>query len=289
MNPRSKQQRAFTLIELSIVLVVIGLLVGGVLVGRDLINASAVRSQTSQIERYQSAVNTFRGKYNNYLPGDIPNPDATNFGFSSRGTLQGEGDGNYLIEGRGSGTASGQAYDWGETNMVWVDLSTAKMIDGKFNLATATTSVGSVWPIDYPKYMPEAKIKQGSFVYVYSRNSINHFAISGIDTWSIADGLYTTRNLTPAQAYSIDKKMDDGQPGTGSVLAQYINAGVIQWVNEYPYAYGTGAPMPLVNPLVPASPSSCIDNGNVTRGAWAYSVTYNNGNSANCALSFKFQ
>lgn len=57
------KNNGFMLIELSIALVVIGLIVGGVLVGQDLINAAAVRAQISQIEKYNTAVNTFREKY----------------------------------------------------------------------------------------------------------------------------------------------------------------------------------------------------------------------------------
>ena len=94
-----KSQQGFTLIELSIVLVIIGLIVGGILVGRDLIRAAGVRSTIAQIESYQTAANTFRGKYG-YLPGDIKDPDATNFGFKIRGTVsKGMGDGNGVIEG----------------------------------------------------------------------------------------------------------------------------------------------------------------------------------------------
>jgi prepilin-type N-terminal cleavage/methylation domain-containing protein len=85
MRKSAAQNQGFTLIELSIVLVIIGLIVGGVLVGQNLIAAAAVRAQISQIEKYQTAANAFRGKYG-YLPGDIPNPYATQFGFQSRGS-----------------------------------------------------------------------------------------------------------------------------------------------------------------------------------------------------------
>ena len=81
---KSPLKVGFTLIELSIVLVIIGLIIGGVLVGRDLISAAGVRAQISQIEKYQSAVNTFRGKYG-YLPGDISDPTAQQYGFAARG------------------------------------------------------------------------------------------------------------------------------------------------------------------------------------------------------------
>lgn len=92
--------RAFTLIEISIVLVLVGLIVGGILVGGELISAARVRAQLSQIERYQQAINTFRVKYN-YYPGDIPDPDASKFGFASRGSLAGQGDGNGQVDGGG--------------------------------------------------------------------------------------------------------------------------------------------------------------------------------------------
>jgi prepilin-type N-terminal cleavage/methylation domain-containing protein len=64
--------RGFTLVELSIVLVVVGLAIGGVLVGKDLIRAAEYRKFHSQIESYQLASNTFRVKYN-AVPGDMPN------------------------------------------------------------------------------------------------------------------------------------------------------------------------------------------------------------------------
>ncbi|MGH9519815.1 MAG: type II secretion system protein, partial [Terriglobales bacterium] len=72
-------QRGFTLIEMAIVLVIIGLIVGSVLAGQDLIRAAEVRATISQIEKYQTAVNTFYGKYG-ALPGDIKDPEASMFG-----------------------------------------------------------------------------------------------------------------------------------------------------------------------------------------------------------------
>ena len=96
--PDKTKQQAFTLIELSIVLVIIGLITGGILTGRDLIAAASVRAQVTQIEKFNAAASTFRTKYG-FLPGDIPDPDATRFGFAARGTGAGKGDGNGVIRG----------------------------------------------------------------------------------------------------------------------------------------------------------------------------------------------
>lgn len=84
----SNQESGFTLIELSIALVIIGLIVGGVLVGRDLIKAAQIRSQISQLQQVNASVNTFRLKYN-CLPGDCRN--AT--GILSN-VVNGNGDGS---------------------------------------------------------------------------------------------------------------------------------------------------------------------------------------------------
>ena len=109
-NPRKAalrwRKRGFTLIEMSIVLVIIGLIVGGILVGQNLIRAAEVRATVSQVEKYQAAVATFREKFG-ALPGDIPDPGASSFGFQPRGQFAGEGDGNGILEGNCPNTAGG--------------------------------------------------------------------------------------------------------------------------------------------------------------------------------------
>src|SRR6202012_3386774 len=122
----------FTLVELAIVLVIIGLIIGAILVGQDLIEAAAVRAQVSQIEKYNAAVHTFQSKFN-CLPGDCAN--AAEFGFVARGTDRGQGDGNGVIEGSiwhtmCSDNSPGCVSACGETELFWKDLSDADLIGG---------------------------------------------------------------------------------------------------------------------------------------------------------------
>jgi prepilin-type N-terminal cleavage/methylation domain-containing protein len=69
-NPASAFQSGFTLLELSIVLVIIGLIVGGVMVGQTLIRQAGMQSILKEKAQYFTAVQTFKMKYSG-LPGDF--------------------------------------------------------------------------------------------------------------------------------------------------------------------------------------------------------------------------
>jgi len=269
------KEQGFTLIELSIVLVIIGLIVGGVLVGQNLITASEVRAQITQIEKYNSAANTFLGKYG-YLPGDIPNPVAGQNGFVQRGLYAGEGDGNGILQGvsaDGPGSNYGFNVGAGETLMFWVDLSTIGLIDGGFNTASPNVvmSGGNVSITGLNLYFPQAKIGKGNYVTVWTANNVNlnYYTISAATGISGAE-LVATPNIPVAQAYKIDAKIDDGWPGTGRVIAMYYGSGTHGWAN----AQGSD------------STTSCFNNATT---AGTYSLSINNGAETTCALTFQFQ
>lgn len=71
-----KRTRAFTLIELSISIIIIGLLIGGITAGSSLVKTAAVRSIISEYETFQTAIVNFKSQYG-ALPGDFSK--ASNF------------------------------------------------------------------------------------------------------------------------------------------------------------------------------------------------------------------
>lgn len=264
-NPQS----GFTLIELSIVLVIIGLIVGGVLVGQDLIRAAEIRAQISQIEKYNTAVNTFRGKFG-AIPGDMNASTATQFGFNDPNCTGGIGqrDGNGLIDGGSSAGALGQGGY--ETGLFWADMSTTGLtqyVDGTYNFSNHTnpttpcgSSLTSAISTTINLYLPVAKIGHGNYVYVYNNNSINYYGLSDVTNIASGGQITSTPSLTVQQAFNIDQKMDDGLPATGNVITNYVTGNAVTQIT-------TG---------------SCVTNS-------TYNIGPTTANSAACALSFAFQ
>lgn len=298
-----KRRHAFTLIELSIVLVIIGLIVGGVLVGKDLIEAAKIRSQVSQIEKYQTAANTFRLKYN-CIPGDCK--DAANFGLPARGTWPGQGDGDGKIIGnRGCSSCTAGHRQGGETVMFWVDLSASGLIDTNFSLATSSAAPGGVGSISgdaLDNYLPRAKIGNGNHLFVFTStvttaafpydDGISYYGLSKIEsienpTSSNYGQLYgqgastaqaSYAGISTIQALRLDEKVDDGLPMSGRVIAIIINPNAVYWLNANVTNSGNA---------YAGSSSTCYDNGNSAGAQHQYSTAY--GNNVNCALAFKFQ
>src|SRR5579872_4320852 len=91
-------EAGFSLLELAIVMVIIGLLVSGVLVGQDMIKAATLRSQLTQFSDLDTAVNTFNSKYGG-IPGDYNQPSSIVSSVQHASTTTtGEGNGNGLVE-----------------------------------------------------------------------------------------------------------------------------------------------------------------------------------------------
>ncbi|MGH8618414.1 MAG: prepilin-type N-terminal cleavage/methylation domain-containing protein [Burkholderiales bacterium] len=116
-----RKQTGFTLIEIAIVLVIIGLLLGGVLKGQELITSARVRNLISQQEGIKAAYFGFLDRYR-ALPGDYDRGGINITGVAGSVCNAGNGNGNGRIEIAGS-----------ETILAWEHLSKAGFINGSFN------------------------------------------------------------------------------------------------------------------------------------------------------------
>lgn len=246
----------FTLIELSIVLVIIGLIVGGILVGQDLIKSAEIRSTVSQLEKYSSAVNTFRSKYNG-IPGDLLN--ASNFGFDTGTPLR---DGDALLE-----SSAGTAVTFGgEVACFWDDLATASLIGDSLN---ATSTCGASVSPTLSSVIPIAKLGRGNYIIVGNNGGINYWALTGVT--GIASSVYTFDDLlTGAEAFQIDSKIDDGAPTSGTVIAVTGTAGSTVFdTADTPVTPGA------------AAAGDCVINNNT------YNFLTNSGNDQGCQLRLR--
>lgn len=190
-----KNYKAFTLIEISIVLVIIGLLVGGVLVGQELIRAAQLRSIVRDVEKYRTAVYTFRLKYN-AIPGDMQN--ATSFFV---GVVNGNGDG--IIEGHEDMT---QKY---EHVSAWEHLMLADLVAGAYDGVWLNAPVAGV---SFPRVnYPDATIS------IASRYTNDYMMVGRIHP--VGTGTNLASVVTTQETFSIDSKYDDGNPVAGGILA----------------------------------------------------------------------
>lgn len=129
--------RGFTLIELSIVLVIIGLISGSLLVGMDMTRAALIRSQVKQFEQYTVAYHAFRTKYA-CLPGDCLR--ASQF---FNGALNGDGDEEIENNMSDYYDSSGMV-QWSlstEYREFFISLGAAGMVSGTFD-GSATIGQG---------------------------------------------------------------------------------------------------------------------------------------------------
>lgn len=214
------QSRAFTLVELSIVLVILGLLTGGILTGQSLIHAAELRSVTTQFNQYQAATQTFRDKYH-ALPGDMKN--ATKFWGVAHVTpatcRTTSSVGTETCDGNGNGT-----FNDDEMYRIWQHLSNAGLIEGHY---TGTSNTGPAWGgITIDTNIPASRISNAGFLMRNHSAGDNsaEWIVPGTDAMNpvIQFGRSTGVNveapaLSPEGAWNIDIKMDDGRPGMGII------------------------------------------------------------------------
>jgi len=215
---QTSAESGFTLVELAIVLVIIGLIVGGVLVGQDLIKAAEIRATVTQIEKYNTAATAFRTKYDGY-PGDLLQARAASFGLQAGGTgADGLEDGDGILEN--GGTAADKQGVGGESTLFWRHLTQAQFIPDAFITATGTVAAAAANDTAVGALLPTLRIRDSADVHATGIAGRNYFYIAAITVVAITTGLPTeAAALTPLEAENIDQKVDDGAYNTGIVRA----------------------------------------------------------------------
>jgi prepilin-type N-terminal cleavage/methylation domain-containing protein len=263
----------FTLIELSMVLVIIGLIVGAVLVGRDMIRAAKIRATASQVEKYTAAVNVFKDKYAVCLPGDCTKAQAAMFGFP-RASTAGYNNGNGYIDNDSNWNYAAEQYDF------WADLSNAGLVEGTYLGYSDALNVANPSPLISPieSYFPRAKINDNTYfmaaAVTYPPPGPGADPVYGncfvLATITDLGYINHDRSLSVQEAYGLDRKMDDGIPNTGKVVIGYpgsylrIQEGVISdWgctsgVGSWDFT-GLWAPgFAAESPLQPDRANECV-------------------------------
>lgn len=215
-----KREGGFTLVELAVVMIIIGLLIGGVLKGQELIANAQVAASVAQVKAFDAATTTFRDMFD-AMPGDMVNAQ-TRLPNCPAGTCAAAGAtlGDRRVSG-GFGAAP-----TAEMISFWWQLNAADLVSG-----LDPTRVGGGWGAQFPT----AKIGGGFTAAYFAGNALLTSQQGGVAA-NVRAGhylaLYNTLAgggvpapvdgngfLTPNQAFRIDSKLDDGVPSSGSVLA----------------------------------------------------------------------
>ncbi len=186
----NKKQAGFTLVEIAIVLVIIGLLLGGILKGQELINSARVRNLADQNSGIQAAYFGFIDRYRQ-VPGDWLTAGSQGATAAIGVTINTGGNGNGRID---NNLIEGAA--------VWEQLARAGFLGGGFTPATAA-------PADITAYIGNAPTNAFAGALVLTRN----LGFSGQAAARL--NLHLGPNVPVSIARELDVKVDDGLPNSG--------------------------------------------------------------------------
>jgi prepilin-type N-terminal cleavage/methylation domain-containing protein len=224
-------EAGFTLVELSIVIVIIGFLVAGIAAGANLVKQAQLRSVISDFQQFQTGYNGFVGRFN-AVPGDFASAfqywNGTQCGQTATSTLC-NGDGDGVIEPGIDSTTD-------ETAKSWKQMQLAGFIGA--GIVVVPTTLVAITP---GLNAPNSKLTGSGYIMAGTTNltrtgtasnigfgagSTNYVYIGKASTTplNLVDGA-----LTAEQAYSIDAKLDDGVPATSTTFTGF-NTGTVRVV-----------------------------------------------------------
>ena len=192
-------ERGFTLVEMAMVLVIIGLLLGGILKGQELIYSAKARAVGNELRDTATMISAYQERFRS-LPGDDKSANSHLSGVSS--TQIGNGDGS--LDGNWDSTTTTD-----ESALIWLHLRRAK-------LASGSTDLTGDW---------EPRGAEGGRLGVTTSSPYAATNMSG--------RLFVCQNNVSGRiAQQVDASLDDGKANSGSVQFGNSTAGSSTLVAE---------------------------------------------------------
>jgi prepilin-type N-terminal cleavage/methylation domain-containing protein len=204
-NKKNSKEAGFTLVEIAIVLVIVGLLLGGILKGQEMITQAKIKNLLNDFNGITVAVTSYQDRYRS-LPGDDANAAAR---WTTQAPPAVASQGNGTVEGRYNSVTADQ-----ESRLFWQHLRIAGFVPG------LTTGAGA---------QAQPTNAAGGMIGVES-------GIVGTQGMGFTALIVCFANIPEKIASAIDVQMDDAVPNTGQLRSQLQTA-----ANPNTAADGTGA------------------------------------------------
>jgi prepilin-type N-terminal cleavage/methylation domain-containing protein len=208
MRSKRSQQSGFTLVEIAIVLVIIGLLLGGILKGQELINSAKVKNLANDFRTTPTFVYGYQDKYK-ALPGDDVAAVA-HLGAGCAAPCQ-AGNGNGVIQGNWNSVTQTD-----ETWQFWGHIRRANLAPGPTTWAAAAAT---------DPYVPTNAVggRVGFSSAVDAQLEVDNLAANATNPMR---GTYQicSSGILGSFVKQLDIQMDDGQTNTGSMRAHPVGA-----------------------------------------------------------------
>ncbi len=219
-SPRRAPQAAFTLVELSVVLAVIGLLIGGVMAGQTMIKRAEIASIATDFVKFKTAVQQFKMQFGT-LPGDYADATA-NWGTDADGCPTHTN----RVPKKETCNGNGSAFiDWGaESFRAWQHLANAGLVEGTFSGVAGAGGANHAVIAGTAKNAVTGR-RAGTGYSIASQGPLTsdtNFYDMGVNA-VLFYGLALNNNypfggaLTPRETKNFDLKFDDGKPAYGQV------------------------------------------------------------------------